>query len=109
MPYALRFDCRHFGDPASRMSGPRLSDFVAGTVYDVQAADATYPLTLDKGQALSDSGRENGSFRLEFLGPVDPILPQATYRFAGGEEDHDIFIVPIARDAGGIRYEAIFY
>ena len=91
------------------MSGPRLSDFVAGAVYEVRAADATYPLTLDKGQDLSDSGREGGAFRLEFVGPADPILPQATYRFVGEGTDHDIFIVPIARDAGGTRYEAIFY
>ncbi len=91
------------------MSGPRLSDFVAGTVYEVCTADAAYPVTLDKSQELSDSGREGGSFRLEFLGPADPVLPQATYRFAGGGTDHDIFIVPIAKDAGGVRYEAVFY
>lgn len=91
------------------MSGPRLSDFVAGAVYEVRAADAAYPLTLEKSQGLSDSGREGGSFRLEFLGPADPILPQATYRFAGEGTDHDIFIVPIAKDAGGVRYEAVFY
>ena len=109
MPYALSFDCSHFVGRGSRMSGLRLVDFVTGTVYDVRAADAIYPLTLDKGQELSDSGREGGSFRLEFLGPADPVLPQATYRFAGEGTDHDIFIVPIARDAGGVRYEAVFY
>jgi hypothetical protein len=109
MPHARRFDCRHLTDPGSRVSGLRLADFVIGTVYDVRAADAIYPLTLDKGQELSDSGREGGSFRLEFLGPADPVLPQAIYRFAGGRADHDIFIVPIARNPDGVRYEAIFY
>jgi hypothetical protein len=88
----------------------RLSDFPAGTVYDVPAGDAVYPLTLDKAEALPDSGREGGSFRLEFLGPADPILPQATYRFAlGDDEGQEVFIVPVSRDADGVRYEAVFY
>lgn len=91
------------------MTALRLSDFPAGTVYDVGAGGAVFPLTLDKVQALSDSGREGGSFRLEFLGPDEPILPQAIYRFASGGAEHEIFIVPIARGAGGVRYEAVFY
>lgn len=91
------------------MTGLRLSDFPAGTVYDVGVGDAVLPLTLDKAQALSDSGRQGGSFRLEFLGPAEPILQQAIYRFANGGAEHEIFIVPIARGDGGVRYEAIFY
>jgi hypothetical protein len=87
-----------------------LADFEAGAVYAVSAGDAEYPLTLDKAQALSDSGREGGSFRLEFVGPGEPVLPQATYRFRRGEEEgHEIFIVPVGRAAGGTRYEAVFY
>ncbi|ATY33126.1 DUF6916 family protein [Sphingomonas psychrotolerans] len=87
-----------------------LSDFAAGTIYDVSGGDAAYPLTLHKAQALSDSGREGGSFRLEFLGPGEPVLPQGTYRFTrGGEDGHEIFIVPVAREADNIRYEAVFY
>ncbi|MCX8474514.1 MAG: hypothetical protein MT490_01845 [Sphingomonas sp.] len=91
------------------MTALRLSDFAAGTVYDVSAGDGVFPLALDKTQALSDSGREGGSFRLEFLGPNEPVLPQAIYRFASGEAEHEIFIVPIARGEGGVRYEAVFY
>jgi hypothetical protein len=48
-------------------------------------------------------------FRLAFLGPTDPALPQQTYRL---EHDVlgtlDIFLVPIARNAAGTTYEAIF-
>ena len=91
------------------MSGLRLDDFAAGAVYDVHAADAVHPLALAKAQELADSGREGGSFRLEFLGPADPILPQAIYRFVKEDVEHDIFIVPVARSPGGVRYEAIFY
>lgn len=86
-----------------------LSDFQTGTLYEVATGDAAYPLALDKVQALADSGREGGSFRLEFVGPSDPILPQATYRFSDGGAGHEIFIVPVGRDAIGVRYEAVFY
>lgn len=91
------------------MTGPRLDDFATGAVYDVQMADASVGFTLDKRAALSDSGREGGSFRLEFVGPSDPVLPQAIYSFANAGNVFDIFIVPVARDANGVRYEAIFY
>jgi len=87
----------------------RLDDFAAGTVYTVSAGEQALPLALDKAQALSDSGREGGAFRLEFLGPAEPVLAQATYPFRSGDAAHDIFIVPVGREAGGIRYEAVFY
>ena len=48
-------------------------------------------------------------FALYFLGPGDFYLPQSTYRM---EHDAlgqlDIFIVPVAKDDKGFRYEAIF-
>lgn len=109
MPYAFRFDRRRLADGEPVVSALRLEDFTTGAAYDVHAADTVHPLTLEKAQQLSDSGREGGSFRLEFLGPADPVLPQAIYRFVKGGAGHDIFIVPVARDAGGVRYEAIFY
>ena len=92
------------------MSALHLSDFASGTVYEVSAGGSLHALTLDKVQALSDSGREGGSFRLEFLGPGEPVLQQGTYLFTGGgDEGHEIFIVPVAREAAHIRYEAVFY
>jgi hypothetical protein len=48
-------------------------------------------------------------FRLEFHGPADPAVAQAIVPL-----DHpvmgrlDLFLVPLARDAAGTRYEAIF-
>jgi hypothetical protein len=48
-------------------------------------------------------------FSLFFLGPQEPLLPQRIYAF-----EHDdlgaleIFIVPIAQDESGTRYEAVF-
>jgi hypothetical protein len=81
-----------------------------GTVYDVLVNGEAFPMTLAASQPLPDSGREGGCFRLEFRGPMDPVLPQAIYPFRGqGGEPVEIFIVPIARDPDGTRYEAIFF
>lgn len=67
-------------------------------------------LTLRSVDPLSDSGRPGGSFRLEFVGPAAPYLPQGIYRFAAGDDEPiEIFIVPIASEAAGLIYEAVFY
>jgi hypothetical protein len=48
-------------------------------------------------------------FSLIFIGPPEPLLPQAIYRLEHPElEPLDIFIVPVGRDADATRYEAIF-
>ena len=53
---------------------------------------------------------ERDQFSLIFAGPVEPCLPQATYpmhhEVLGGPMP--IFIVPIARNEEGYRYEAVF-
>ena len=66
-------------------------------------------LVLETAAELPASGREGGSFRLEFRGPSEPVLPQAIYLFERGGEDSAIFIVPVARDQSGTLYEAVFY
>ena len=47
-------------------------------------------------------------FSLFFLAPV--LLPQQIYRLThdGFAESLDVFLVPIAGDAGGFTYEAVF-
>lgn len=81
-----------------------------GSVYAVAVGEHRFELTLDKASEIASAGREGGSFRLEFLGPSDPVLEQAIYPFRRGDEDpFEIFIVPVARDTRGTRYEAIFY
>jgi hypothetical protein len=69
------------------------------TLVEAEANESSAPAT--------DEGRT--PFAIVFLGPSSPVLPQRIYRF-----EHDamgvfeIFIVPIGRDADGVRYEAIF-
>jgi hypothetical protein len=80
-----------------------------GALYDVAAGEERFELTLSRAVELPSAGREGGSFRLEFVGPYEPILPQAIYPFRRGEDVLEIFIVPIAREPAGTRYEAVFY
>jgi Domain of unknown function (DUF6916) len=89
---------------------PEIADFrsAVDTSFTLEGGHA---LRLVEAQAtgVSSAGMARDPFRLVFLGPADPMLRQRTYRL-----DHealgplDIFLVPIARDAGGTTYEAIF-
>jgi hypothetical protein len=88
-----------------------LDDFSGslGEEWRMEAGDQAWPAELIDASPLAESGREGGSFRLEFRGPADPVLPQGTYTFRRDETAHDIFVCPIGRDQAGTRYEAIFY
>ncbi len=80
-----------------------------GAVYRVGVDGQDVELTLNVAAEIASAGRDGGSFRLEFVGPAAPILPQAIYPFRGDGEDFEIFIVPVGRDGQGTHYEAIFY
>ena len=88
-----------------------LADFAdsVGRTYDVATGDRRVGLTLDRVAELPSGIRSGGSFRLEFLGPAEPVLPQSIYPFEDGGERFEIFIVPIGSEPGGTRYEAIFF
>ena len=89
----------------------RLDDFAGaeGTAYQLDRdGEPGVELTLQRAVEGPASVRPGGSFRLEFHGPYDPILPQGTYSFLIGDECHEIFIVPVARDDAGTQYEAVF-
>jgi len=90
---------------------PTHADFSArlGDAFEVRVAEHRVPMTLDAVQELPDSGREGGSFRLEFLGPSDQFLGQGMFPFLSGDERFELFIVPVGQDADRIRYEAIFF
>ena len=87
-----------------------LKDFegFVGERHEIVFADCTLPVVLETAQGLPRSMREAGAFRLEWRGPFEPILIQATYRFRRGEQEFDMFIVPVGRDERGTLYEAIF-
>jgi hypothetical protein len=86
------------------------ADFRVGERYDADLNGIAQPLELIAAEPLAGSDREGGAFRLEFRGPFDPILEQATHALRGpdGESD-EIFLVPIGREPDGTRYEAVFF
>jgi hypothetical protein len=90
-------------------------DDFAPTVGEPYALDldgqGTLDFTLVEARALGDGSPAGGRppFSIVFRGPLDPQLPQRTYGIA-----HErlgrllIFLVPIARDEDGMRYESVF-
>ncbi len=79
-----------------------------GQAFELLLGEEPIPLTLAKVQPLPPSGRKAGAFVLEWRGPADPVLPQAIYTIRQGDDVFEIFIVPLARDGDGTRYEAVF-
>jgi hypothetical protein len=92
------------------MGGLTLEDFSGrlGETWEVELEDAAVPLRLGRAQALPRAMREEGGFRLEWTGPADRALEQATYRFRRDGEACEMFIVPVARNGDAMVYEAIF-
>ena len=90
-----------------------LNDFAdaVGAAFLIASGDDTVELTLECADALPVWAPAVETFRLEFRGPFEPILPQAIYTFRreGSEaRSFDIFIVPVGREEAGTLYEAIF-
>lgn len=91
-------------------AGPCWADFadaVSGE-YTLTLEVEAFALVLEEAVQLAHSARPGGGFRLLFRGPAEPVLEQATYSLAGAGGAHDIFLVPVGRDARGVAYEAIF-
>jgi len=70
-------------------------------------------LAAVSSQRLAPTGRPGGltfeQFNLVFVGPVDRLLPQHIYLIeAASIGRFELFLVPVGREADGIRYEATF-
>ena len=88
----------------------RLDDFTGweGETFELVLGDERVAMVLTRVQPLRPSGREAGAFTLDWRGPAEPILPQAIYTFHQGDDAFEMFIVPLAQDPDGIRYESVF-
>lgn len=81
----------------------------AGEGFRLTADDAELDLTLVECQRLGGAVLEREPFSIVFLGPQAPVLPQRIYPLEHDElGELEIFLVPIAQDADGTRYEAVF-
>ena len=88
-----------------------LEDFAPhrGELFPIESPDGAVDLVLIEAQPLSGSVRDGGGFRIEFEGPLEPELEQGVYNFHVDGLLREIFIVPIARTAEAMRYEAVFF
>jgi len=83
------------------------------TKFNVRLSEEqTLPLELEEVQPFPTLTHARGDmerFSLFFRGPADVPLTQRIYRVEheamGGM---DIFLVPVAQDAAGFRYEAVY-
>lgn len=70
---------------------------------------APVELVLESATTSGEWPGGRDPFALVFRGPPDPLLPQATYGLRHpGLGLCEIFIVPIAKNADGVAYQAIF-
>jgi len=89
-----------------------------GRSFEIDLPDGTVvPMKLDEVLPFESRQRRRSRgpaprrepFSLYFVGPVQPILPQATYTLRGQEHTFDkLFIVPIGQDGDATEYEAVF-
>jgi hypothetical protein len=64
---------------------------------------------LVEAQALGPAEGRRAPFSLVFRAPKEPIYPQRIYAVEHDElGSFEIFLVPIAPDEAGARYEAVF-
>ena len=87
-------------------------DVFAGRVgerFRLVADGEALAVTLVECEQLGGTAMSRVPFSLVFLGPREPLLPQRIYPLGHDElGDFDLFLVPIARDDEGTRYEAVF-
>jgi hypothetical protein len=83
------------------------------TNYRVNVAEAA-PIELELLEVkphvsapIEPDGMER--FQIYFRGPANIFLPQGTYSFSHERMgDFDLFLVPVAKEESGFRYEAVF-
>jgi hypothetical protein len=85
-----------------------------GKTFRLARTDAdAMDLVLIEAHGLSSQSKTPGEsrapFSVVFLGPKGAVLPQRIYPLENASLGRiEIFLVPIAADADGVKYEAIF-
>ncbi len=75
---------------------------------DVGSERAVEAILAEVSQGAATSPG-NQQFSLLFRAPIDAPLEQRIYTVAHAELGRfDLFLVPVARDAAGVQYEAVF-
>src|SRR5262245_31274225 len=84
------------------------------TKYCFQAGESVGPVELELTEVRSYPSRDHEQSGMErfsafFHGPADSFLEQKVYSVEHEEMGQfDLFLVPVAKDATGFSYEAVF-
>jgi hypothetical protein len=83
-----------------------------GEAFRIEPGDGS-PVELTLAEATAGPWQPEGestfAYELIFRGPAAPVLTQATYRMTHATLGAiDIFVVPLASDAEGTTYQAVF-
>jgi hypothetical protein len=93
------------------LSEPTVATFepLVGDRFGVGEGSTAVELVLESATAAGEWPGGRDPFSLVFLGPGEPMLPQAIHVLRhAGLGVLEIFLVPIERGDDGVRYEAIF-
>jgi hypothetical protein len=87
------------------LQGRRVQARSLGGVQVELLVSRVEPLAIARGQRL-DMG---DSFRMEFLGPLEPVLPSEMIEItAEGDAPQRAFVSPLGPEDGAMQYESIF-
>ncbi len=90
-----------------RFRGALNQPFQVGPFTAPDGTPLPFQVQLEEVRQQVPGGPE--SFALRFRGPASPLLEQGTYPFTHPQLGTlALFVVPVARDAAGVDYEAIF-
>lgn len=83
---------------------------LVGSRFLLRLDDAgSLPACLVQARPGCGGGDGRQPFSLTFEAPAEPALPQRIYRLEHPQlEAMDLFLVPVARTATGLHYEAVF-
>jgi hypothetical protein len=81
---------------------------LVGQAFDWPDAGGAAVLLQARPLGMAAVG-ERAPFSLLFEGPAQPVLPQRTYVLSHPTlQGLEVFLVPVARQASGVHYEAVF-
>ena len=94
------------------MTTPTYDDFASHLDTEFHISGDAGAIKAILIEAIKGLPREEGApppFSVIFLGPLEPELPQGMHTLSHPQiGDLDVFLVPIARDEEGMRYETVF-
>ena len=98
-------------DEGTRLAVLTIDDYTPclGQAFQLAHEGCALEHVLERAASLRATQGARAGFSLEFRGPQAPVLPQRICRLEHpGLGVLEIFLVPLGREEGAVRYEAVF-